>query len=287
MGTRRSKHNKGRKPRYKDFRHSLLPKAVWQLPDDPPTAQEILSRPAYSDGWLLNQRLHWGKEDKQKLKILLEANADCEKSSIALGREPKTIAYKARDLGLKLPPEWSAYLPKPKYIAHPRQPKILLNYPFFINVNKDKDAALLAVHNMVPKGIPDHMRGDICQDILLSILEGKVNLETLQRRPDLVKQHIIAWRKNNLERGGYGMMSLDWFGDDKRSYEEQAAAAQDWHMNEMNNSHAAQEIFSKTYHMPTQIDEVYEREISMHQERLHSNNQFLSRTETINLLEGA
>jgi hypothetical protein len=268
MGTRRSKHNYGRKPRRKDNSTEVC-KAVWETPNfhkDMPTAAEILARPAFFNHSLLNQNLHWKESDKEKLRILAEANADPQKTSIALGRDPKTIAYAARDMDIIVPPAWADFLPRPKYVAHPRQPKILLNYPFFIHVGKDKDADLIAVNKLVPKGLPDHMRGDICQEILLAVYEGKASLATLQKRPDLVKQFISRWRKANLERGGFGMMSIDPYGDDKRSWEDQAAARSDWDHSQLNDARGAYEAQSMLFTPATQIDEVYMNEV--HREHL-------------------
>ena len=287
MGTRRSKHDHGRKPRRKD-NGALTCKAVWDTPNfdkGTPTAAEILAKPAYPFGLLLNQNLHWQESDKEKLRILADANAEPEKTSLALGRDPKSIAYKARDVGITLPPAWAALLPKPKYIAHPRQPKILLNYPFFIQVDKDKDANLVAVNNLVPKSIPDHMRGDICQDILLAVYEGKVNLATLQKRPDLMKQFVSRWRKENLERSGYGMMTIDPYGDDKRSWEEQAAARADWDYNQRNDACSAYEAQSIPFTPATQIDDVYLQEIQREHLRRVDAGETLSFDEVARLVE--
>src|SRR5689334_10701881 len=108
------------------------------------------------------------------VQVLALAGVNPTLAADTLSREERSIAYKARDLGIYIPPEWSAFLPKPKHIPRPREKRILLNYPFIIQVDKDKDADLMAVNSLVPKSIPDHMRGDICQDILLAVYEGKV-----------------------------------------------------------------------------------------------------------------
>lgn len=302
MGTRRSKHNCGRKPRRKD-NTAIVCKAIWETPNfkkDEPAAEELLTAPSLSvprknpyhekyrqerlspapeksaaeilgrfrtdSPYRMNQRLNWSQSDLTRLRILADAGIDPSKVASVLGREEKSIAYKARDVGICVPSTWSAYLPKPKYVARPRERRVLLNYPFFIQVDKDKDADLVAVHKLVPKSIPDHMRGDICQDILLAVYEGKVNLATLQRRPDLVKQFVSRWRKENLERGGYGMMSIDPYGDDKRSWEEQVAAKADWDHRQLNDARGNWEAQSMLFTPATQIDEIYMREV--HREHL-------------------
>src|ERR1039458_520580 len=102
MGTRTSRHNHGRKPKYKEFRAATISKATWdepRLPTSPLTASGILAKPAFIGGLRLNQGLNWQDTDADKLKVLCDTEADIEKTADALGRRPKSIAYKALDLG--------------------------------------------------------------------------------------------------------------------------------------------------------------------------------------------
>jgi hypothetical protein len=83
---------------------------------------EILSRLAFAafpggGHYRLNQWCNWSASDIAKLRVLAEAGSPPEASGDALGRMERSIAYKARDLGIKIPASWAAYFPKPKYIA--------------------------------------------------------------------------------------------------------------------------------------------------------------------------
>ena len=281
MGTRRSRHNQGRKPEYKDHRTGFSSETIWDQPRSTAalTVEGILAKPAYEKGLLLNQRLNWQESDAEKLRILCDANADVQKSSVALGRDAKSITYKARDMGITLPPSWSLLLPKPKYIARPREQHVNIRYPFRIKV-RDEHADLLAVNALVPKTIPDEMRGDICQEILLDIYQGKVNLATLQgaNGKQLIREFLSRWRKANLERGGYGIMSFD-PRDDERSYDE-IAAARDWDWNQMNDARSNWEAQSMRFTPATQEDEVYERELQREHHHLVRNGATHSFDET-------
>jgi hypothetical protein len=90
-------------------------------------AKEILSRPEFAacpggGHYRLNQWRHWSASDVAKLRVLAEAGSPPEASADALGRMEKSIAYKARDLGIKIPVSWAAYLPKPKKTCAKPQP---------------------------------------------------------------------------------------------------------------------------------------------------------------------
>lgn len=271
MGTRRSKHNKGRKPRYKDNSAEVC-KAIWETPDwkkEPaPTVEDVLAKPAfveYAPGrrYRFNQRLNWSDADKMRLQVLAKAGISPTIAADTLGREEKTIAYKARDLGIYLPPEWSAYLPKPKYSTRPRERLVLLNYPFAIKATAENEE-VLAVNKLVPKTWSDEMRADVCQELLLHIFQGKLNIETLKgpRGAELVRQYGRQWRNENIERGGRGLLRIPDLDDD-RSYDEIASsiAARDWNWELMNDRRAAWEACNQTYTPPTQFHEVYEKEL--------------------------
>lgn len=70
----------------------------------------ILGRPRYRDGFYLDSRLHWKRRDDVALAALCEAAADLGKSAEGLGRTPKILCNRAKDTGLKLPPEWWDHL---------------------------------------------------------------------------------------------------------------------------------------------------------------------------------
>ena len=58
-----------------------------------------------------------------------------------------------------------------------------LFYPYLVHVpeggNSEREL-LLTVNNAVPRGLPDHLRADICQDLLVAILAGEMQLSELQ-----------------------------------------------------------------------------------------------------------
>ncbi|MGD9730332.1 MAG: transposase [Bradyrhizobium sp.] len=55
-----------------------------------------------------------------------------------------------------------------------------LPYPYLPSAPKDEGAELVAlVNNMVPRGLPDYIRADICQDMLVSILAGEVTAKEI------------------------------------------------------------------------------------------------------------
>lgn len=77
-------------------------------------------------------------------------------------------------------------------------------YPFVRNAQTKEHELLMAVHKMIPRGVSHHIRGDLCQDMLVAVLSGELKLENV---PD----HIAAFRKQankfNPERGG--IVSID------------------------------------------------------------------------------
>ncbi len=53
-------------------------------------------------------------------------------------------------------------------------------YPFLTSNPTNEHEIILQVHNAVPSGIPQQFRQDICQDLLVAVLDGKVKRENLQ-----------------------------------------------------------------------------------------------------------
>ncbi len=77
-------------------------------------------------------------------------------------------------------------------------------YPFISSKVTEEHDLLLVVHNAVPKGLPAYHRDDICQDLLVAILDGSIRLENL---PDEVSRFIKqAYKKFPTK---YGPMSLE------------------------------------------------------------------------------
>lgn len=163
-------------------------------------------------GWYSTRSL-WTRPEIVGLTALCEAKAPLEKSADGLGRAPTTLAHRAIALGLSLPKEWRDAVTKKKLASAPRQ---ALAYPFIVNVRGEHDD-LLAVNSLVPRGLPDHMRADVCQEIMLALWQKQVSLEELRRDKSLVRKFVSGFRKANLEAGGY-VMSLDVPMRDGRSW---------------------------------------------------------------------
>jgi hypothetical protein len=88
-----------------------------------------------------------------------------------------------------------------------------LNYPYLIHKPQDGNlerTMMLAVNAAVPRGLPDFLRADICQDLIVAILSGDIKIEDLrgsvrEYTGKILKMHPIK----------YGDLSLDAsIGDD-------------------------------------------------------------------------
>lgn len=75
------------------------------------------------------------------------------------------------------------------YVGRPRRPRLIdtaprsLFYPYLIHKPKGEGGEwdmLVAINNAVPRGLPDHIRADVCQDICVAILAGELQLEDLK-----------------------------------------------------------------------------------------------------------
>lgn len=277
MGTRRSKHNKGRKPTYKDHRS---------------VAAHLLAHPAYPNwgwgdgeslhGWH-NNRLWWKNTDIFKLDILCEADADVHGAADALGRPPKTLAHKARDLGLVLPIEWSRLI-RPKYVPRLRRPKdAILNYPY-ITKPRDEHADLLAINEIIPKSIPDNMRADMCQEIMLAILEGQTTLAALKEKSRSGTYFIKKFYHDNYEDGGHAISFSQndegWNSDRIAS----SVAAKEWYREQFMDRTSYTDTL-KTFTPPTQFEAAWRDQIGRIALKQHELGQFLSEEEVEEMLE--
>jgi len=271
MGTRKSRHNKGRKPLYKDHRS---------------VAANLLARPWASEamrGWYGNTRTWWGQVETFKLDILCEADADIEMSADVFGRSPSTLAHKARGLGLTLPTQWA------RLIAPKRKPKKFVlkesapRYPYIV-VPRDEHADLLAVNAIVPRSIPDHMRADMCQEIMVAILEGRTTLEMLKAKSDSAAYFIKKFYHDNFEQGGHAI-SIHAAEEDWNSERVLATlAAKDWRDEQM-AEHAKYSL--RTYTPATQFEAAWRDQVGRAHLSYHQLGQFLSLEEVEELMEAA
>lgn len=267
MGTHRSRHNKGRKPSYKDHRE---------------VAMHLLAHPRTDWGSWAWTRTHWSDLEEFKVEILCESDIDIERAADTLGRAPKTLAWRARDLRLTLPPEWSKLI-RPKYVPKLRQPRdAILAYPF-IKKPRDEHADLLAVNALIPKSIPDHMRADMCQEIMLAIYEGRVTLADLKARKGTESYYIKKFYHDNYEAGGHAISfqetDEDWSADSVAS----SIAAREWHREQFTDRNSHTDTL-KTFTPPTQFEAAWRDQIGRIQLKRHELGEFLSADEVEEML---
>lgn len=271
MGTRRSRHNKGRKPIYKD--HGIV-------------ASHILSRQPYGGMWL-NSRLNWQPIDLMKLDVLCEADAGAEQSADALGRGPTNLAHKARELGYTLPPEW-ARLIAPKRAKRPAVSRHeLLAYPYIAKPT-DAHADIMAVNALVPAGMPEHVRADVCQEIMIAIMEGRTTLEMLKAKRGSASYFIRKFYKDNYEQAGHAI-SFDAVSDEGMSTGESVerrVASRDYTHEVLADRHRSMTPM-RLFTAPTQFEAAWRDQVGRFRLSAHQLGHFMSQEEAEELLEAA
>jgi hypothetical protein len=95
--------------------------------------------------------------------------------------------------------------------AAPKKPRAIaparLFYPFVIHKPRNDDGTfdlMVAVNNAVPKGLPDHIRADICQDLIVAILSGEMDKSELQGEVKGYTRKVLQMHPLK-----YGDLSLD------------------------------------------------------------------------------
>lgn len=86
-------------------------------------------------------------------------------------------------------------------------------YPYLTAQPTEEHDLIMAVDRLVPKGLPNQTRADVCQDMLVAIITGEVSLENLK---DAVPKYVKQFFKNFAPK--YGHLSLDYpvrTGDDR------------------------------------------------------------------------
>lgn len=175
----------------------------------------LLSRPRSWAGHYIWTRTWWTRPEVVVLKALCEAKAPLEKSADGLGRTPTSIAHRASDTGLVLPAEWRDAIIK-KRPSKLRLSDPQLQYPYIREV-RGEHADLLQVNSLVPRGLPDHVRADVCQEIMLALWMKKITLDELRTDSLAVRSFIKGFRATNYEAGGFAL-SLDAPMHDGRSW---------------------------------------------------------------------
>lgn len=70
-----------------------------------------------------------------------------------------------------------------------------LNWPFIVNEtapSNDSEALVLEVSKAVPHGIPEQIRADVCQDLILGVLEGHFTIDDIKKQ---IRSHITKHYK--------------------------------------------------------------------------------------------
>ena len=190
------------------------------------TAQELLSKPRFGGYWWASHST-WTNQERADLGTLAAAGATPMQAADALGRSDKSIAWYARDYLSydQMPLSWRRLITPARLIV-PAQPRIQLAYPYLPKATNAGGADLvLAVSALVSRAFPDFMRADICQTVLLAILEGKSTLSDLQGSADALRGFVRSYRKANDEPRSITSMDAPRFDDDDRSGHESTLPA--------------------------------------------------------------
>lgn len=166
-------------------------------------------RPKYGPGIFFNKGLHWTDRDISTLKDLLAFSATQDFAADVLGRPPKTIVEAIHVRKLQKPRGWIGYTSK---LA---RPAALMAYPYVAKATAES-ADLLAVNTMVARAYPEHMRADICQEIMVAILTGETSVEKVRAKG--VRAFVSRWNKS--QGSPFGSVALDAPRDNNRSWHE-------------------------------------------------------------------
>lgn len=205
---------------------SLKARSALRRPEAPIIYREasgLLSQPRYVDGLVLATRSWWTTQDKHDLAVLAAAKVTPEEAGRALGRSGTSVAWRAKDLlpFTIIPPSWRSIFAPPR-LTVPAQPR-LFAYPYLPTLAKNADASgarlTSDVSALVSRAYPDFMRADVCQIVLLAILEGHTSLNDLRSSPEALRAFVKSYRHN--QDAPYTTLSLDaprWDGSDEDAY---------------------------------------------------------------------
>lgn len=184
---------------------------------------DLLAKPRYPDGYLWQSRAWWTPQDKHDLATLAGGGATPEQAAAALGRTAESIAWRARDLlsHSVIPLSWKRIFQPPR-LTVPAQPR-LFAYPYLPTLTKLADVSgarlTVEVSALVSRAYPDFMRADICQTVLLAILEDKTTLNDLQGSPDLLRAFVRSYRRDqDVPRMVASLDAPRWNDDDQDSH---------------------------------------------------------------------
>lgn len=218
-------------------------------------------KPRYMGGLLLSTRTWWTPPEKEALVRFVDGGYSPDEAAVALGRTAKSIANYTREIGgVHLPPEWQALIAGRRPAADPR---IQLAYPYISKV-RPEHADILALNALVPRAFPDAMRADICQEMMLAVLEGRVTIDDVKANRSSSAWFFRKFYKENHEQSGRAI-SLDavaFDGDDRSNYDViSSVSAKEWWGEQVSER---QRFFTAydSIGAPTQIDDVYRMQIA-------------------------
>lgn len=233
------------------------------LPDRAPQAPLEIGRDRYYDGALYSTRTWWTDQEKDAVRKFINRGNSPTEVAPALGRTARSIAWYARDLdGVKLPPLWSALIAPKRIITDRRAP---LAYPY-IMTQRPEHADILALNDLVPRAYPEHMRADICQEMMMAVLEGTVTIDEIKANRTRSAWFLKKFWMANYEASGRAIsfQNVDdgWNADSVES----SIAAKEWHREQF--AERTRFVDSvRTFSPPTQIEDVWANQIHRRAER--------------------
>lgn len=121
-------------------------------------------------------------------RIMREAGGDRAKVGAALPhRKGWQLQRRARQLGLVFQDGtyWTGRIGRKKGITASLPRKAGAETPLFypyVSRGARSHTLIEAVNAAVPRTLPEHVRSDLCQDLILAVLEGEIPLEGIQHQ---------------------------------------------------------------------------------------------------------
>jgi hypothetical protein len=309
MGTLRSRHNKGRKPFYKEHRDRTrtdwkrdprlpgiyTPREAWDAYLGHLATMSTLSASKLpgmpSRAAFAKKRQHDASFDARAAAALsgrsLQANSGRPRitsqqwqtfeagikrlpifQALALPDAPSEAAvYKRRAADpdframMDSAPNGRLGIPKnyPLFRKSPFSARGEIAYPYIVKA-RPEHADILEVNNLIPKTFVGDRRADMCQEILLALLEGRTSMDQLRTRRSDAQFFIKQFWRNNFELAGHAI-SLDAQVGDQTYYEVASSiAAKEWHFGQINDRRAAFDALA-TFQPPTQIEDTFNKQV--------------------------
>jgi len=300
MGTRRSKHNKGVKPLYKEHRLGIsdegrpfdlewnaFTKYIHTHFPDGPSCPNCGSK----DHYLIKSRkkfkcadcytqyaptqgtpFHAHKLSYEKINKI-EAMKPCGATELAerLGLTYRG-AWMLKDRLAKHSASWATIVHQARADA--------LAYPYIRKSNSEAEL-ILRVNKLVPQSV-GYDRGDICQDILLAVLDGRHTIEQFESDAELVRMFSRGFKSANREQSGHAKALYNEEWNQPEVYSN--IAAREWWQGQQEQTSSYMSSFFH-YQSPTQIEDAYNSELIRIRRKLSERGIFISEIELIERLE--